>query len=57
MAGFLSGLARKENEEPAGPHRLAQNLQLFVLLRSGRIAQSSESNHTGNVLGTLGILL
>jgi hypothetical protein len=57
MAGFLSGLARKENKEPASPQDLAQNLQLFVLLRSGIIAQSSESNNTSNVLGTLGILL
>jgi hypothetical protein len=57
MAGFLSGLARKENREPASPLYLAQNLQLFVLLRSGIIAQSSESTNTGNVLGTLGISL
>jgi hypothetical protein len=57
MAGFLSGLARKENKEPASPQYLAQNLQLFVLLRSGIIARSSEWNNTGNVLGTLGNLL
>ncbi|MGB7753648.1 MAG: hypothetical protein WCF88_19000 [Candidatus Acidiferrales bacterium] len=57
MAGFLSGLARKENKEPASPQYLAQNLQLFVLLRSGIIAQSSESNNTGNALSTLGDLL
>jgi hypothetical protein len=57
MAGFLSRLARKENKEPASPQDLAQNLQLFVLLRGGIIAQGSESNNTGNVLGTLGILL
>jgi hypothetical protein len=57
MAGFLSGLARKENKEPANPQYLAQNLQLFVLLRSGIIARSSESNNTGNVLGTVGNLL
>jgi hypothetical protein len=54
MAGFLSGLARKENKEPASPHYLAQNLQLFVLLRSGIIARSCESNNTGNALSTLG---
>jgi hypothetical protein len=57
MAGFLSGLARKENKEPASPQDLAQNLQLFVLLRSGMIIQSSESNNTGNALRILGNLL
>jgi hypothetical protein len=57
MARFLSDLARKENKEPASPHDLAQNLQLFVLLRSGIIADSSESNNTGNALGALGNLL
>jgi len=57
MAGFLSRLAREENKEPASPQDLAQNLQLFVLLRSGIVAQGSESNNTGNVLRTLGILL
>jgi hypothetical protein len=57
MAGFLSGLARKENKEPASPQHLAQNLQLFVLLRSGIIAQSRESNNTGKALSTVGNLL
>jgi hypothetical protein len=57
MAGFLSGLARKENKEPASTQDLAQNLQLFGLLRSGIIARSCESNNTGNALGTLGISL
>jgi hypothetical protein len=57
MAGFLSVLARKENKEPASPQYLAQNLQLFVLLRSRIIARSSESNNTGNALGTFGNLL
>jgi hypothetical protein len=57
MAGFLSGLARKENREPASPEDLAQALQLFVLLRSGIIAERGESNNTGNALGTLGNLL
>jgi len=56
-AGFLSGLARKENKEPASPQNLAQDLQLFVLLRSGIIAERSESNNTGKVLSTLGNLL
>jgi len=55
MAGFLSGLARKENKEPASPQDLARKLQLFVLLRSGIIAQSSESNNTGKSLSALGI--
>jgi hypothetical protein len=57
MAGFLSGLARKENKEPASPPDLAQNLQLFVPLRSGIIARCSEPNNTGNALRTLGNLL
>jgi hypothetical protein len=57
MAGFLSGLARKENKEPASPQDLAQNLQLFVLLRTGIIAKRSESNNTGNALSSLGNLL
>jgi hypothetical protein len=57
MAGFLSGLARKENREPASPEDLAQALQLFVLLRSGIIAQRSDCDNTGNALGTLGNLL
>jgi hypothetical protein len=55
MAGFLSDLARKENKEPASPRDLAQNVQLFVLLRSGIIAQRSESNNTGKSLRDLGI--
>jgi len=49
MAGFLSDLARKENKEPASPRNLALALQLFVLLRSGIIAESCDSNNTGNV--------
>jgi hypothetical protein len=57
MAGFLSGLARKENKESASPQYLARNLQLFVLLRSGIIAESCECNNTGNALGILGNLL
>jgi hypothetical protein len=57
MAGFLSRLARKENKEPASPQDLAQNLRLFVLLRSGIIARSSGSNNTGKALSTLGNLL
>jgi len=57
MAGFLSGLARKENKEPASPQDLARNLQLFVLLRTGIIAKRSESNNTGNALSSLGNLL
>jgi hypothetical protein len=57
MAGFLSGLARKENKEPASPQDLAQNLQLFVLLRTGIIAKRSESHNTGNALSSLGNLL
>jgi hypothetical protein len=48
-------LARKENKEPASPQYLAQNLQLFALLRSGRIAESSKSSNTGNSLPVLGI--
>jgi hypothetical protein len=50
MAGFLSGLAREENKEPASPQDLARNLQLFVLLRTGIIADRSEFNNTGKVL-------
>jgi hypothetical protein len=57
MAGFLSGLARKENKEPASPQDLARNLQLFVLLRTGIIAKRSESHNTGNALSSLGNLL
>jgi hypothetical protein len=57
MAGFLSGLARKVNREPANPPYLAQNLQLFVPLRSGIIADCGESKNTGNALGTFGNLL
>jgi hypothetical protein len=57
MAGFLSDLARKENKEPASPQDLARNLQLFVLLRGGIIARSSQSNNTGNSLRALVILL
>jgi hypothetical protein len=55
IAGFLSGWERKENNEPASPQYLAQNLQLFVLRRI--IAERSGLNNTGNVLGTLGDLL
>jgi hypothetical protein len=57
MAGFLSRLALKENKEPASPQDLAQNLRLFVLLRSGIIAESSGSNNTDKALSTLGNLL
>jgi len=57
MAGFLSGLVRKENKEPASPQYLAQKLQLFALLRSDIIAESGRSNNTGNLLHALVILL
>jgi len=57
MAGFLSGLVRKENKEPASPQYLAQKLQLFALLRSDIIAESGRSNNTGNLLHVLVILL
>jgi hypothetical protein len=50
MAGFLSGLAREENKEPTSPQDLARNLQLFVLLRSGIIADRRQINNTGDAL-------
>jgi hypothetical protein len=52
MAGFLSGLAREENKEPASPQDLARNLQLFVLLRTGIIGDCSECNNTGKALSS-----
>ncbi len=48
LDSFLVGA--QENKEPASPEDLARNLQLFVLLRSGIIAERSESNNTGKAL-------
>jgi hypothetical protein len=57
MAGFLSGLAREENKEPASPRDLARNLQLFVLLRTAIIAVRSQFDNTGWALSFQAVLL
>jgi hypothetical protein len=55
LDSFLFGA--KENKEPASPEDLARNLQLFVLLRIGMIAEGSERSNTGKALSAPVILL
>jgi hypothetical protein len=57
MAGFLSVLAREENQKPVSPEYLARNLQLFVPFRSRIIADCAQSNNTVDALGPLVNLL
>jgi hypothetical protein len=57
MAGFLSVLAREENKKPASPEDLARNLQLFILFRTGIIADGTQFNNTGKALSSQAELL
>src|ERR1700691_3000659 len=57
MAGFLSVLAREENKKPASPEDLARNLQLFILFRTGIIADCAQLNNTGKALSSYAELL
>jgi hypothetical protein len=50
MAGFLSVLARAEIKKPASPADPERNLQLFILFRSGIIADCTQFNNTGKAL-------
>jgi hypothetical protein len=50
-------LAREENKKPASPQNLARNLQLFVLFRTGIIADCTQFNNTGKALSASAELL